>query len=75
MPDNVVQFPGQTTQDIDPDEVLTAAQGKLENVLILGETPEGDFYMASSTSDMPLYMLYCERLRYEIMRLWAGPAD
>ncbi len=48
--DNVVKFSGFTRLAIDPDNVLTEAVGKLERVVVIGVTKEGDEYYFS-TSD------------------------
>ena len=34
-----------------PDQILENARSKLKEVLVIGETPDGDFYIASSTSE------------------------
>lgn len=46
--DNVVDFPGSTTLDLDPDDVLRSALAKLDGVVILGVDKDGDYYFASS---------------------------
>ncbi len=47
--DNIIDFDGLTTLDIDPDAVLEGAKGKLKKVLIIGvEEESGDYYFAAS---------------------------
>ena len=69
MSDNVIGWGGITRLDIDPDKVLTAAGGKLESVLIVGFTKEGDEYFASSKADAeyPIYMM--ERAKHRLMTI------
>jgi hypothetical protein len=60
----LIDFPigiheGETRLDLDPDMILTAAVGKLKDVVIVGYEANGDFYFASSQADGPevLWML------------------
>lgn len=48
---NVIDFPGLTMADIDPDKVLNSAVGKLETVLVIGWDKNGEMHFASSKSD------------------------
>jgi hypothetical protein len=50
MTAEIKKFTGNTTLDLEPDDVLEAAKGKLEDVMLIGWTPEGDLYLASTTS-------------------------
>jgi hypothetical protein len=58
-----------TRLDVDPDKMLSKAIGKLEEVVILGTTKEGDEYFASSraAADVPIYL--CERAKHRLMKL------
>lgn len=48
-----VKYLHPVTEDRLPvDRVLKAAEGKLETVLVLGYTKDGDFYLASSTGEI-----------------------
>ena len=49
--DNVVDLSLVTTVDIDPDDVLEAAKGKLTDVFIIGWS-EDELYIDSSTSSL-----------------------
>ena len=54
----LIDFPigiheGETRLDLDPDTVLTAAVGKLNEVVIAGYESDGSFYFASSQADGP----------------------
>lgn len=46
---NVVQFPGDTTVNIEPNAVLDAAMvANLSEVVVVGMGDDGSFYFASS---------------------------
>ena len=62
-PDNVVRFPGITLLDLDPDDMLKEAMGKLEKVLIIGYTEEGEEYLSSSFADGPTAVWLLERMK------------
>lgn len=47
---NVIQLPCTTTVDIPPDTVLEGAIGKLETVVVIGWTHDGDLYVAGTSS-------------------------
>ncbi len=54
----VIDFPlglneGETRLDLDPDKILTAAVGKLKEVVIVGYEADGSFYFASSQASGP----------------------
>lgn len=66
---NVVQFPGLTTNDIDPDKVLEAAKGKLDTVLILGIKKDGEEYLAGSSSDLCVAVWLLERAKLKFLRM------
>ncbi len=69
MTGKVVDFTGITTLDLNPDRLLEKAKGKLESVLILGLTTEGEEYFASSKADAeyPIYMV--ERAKHRLMKM------
>jgi|DEB3_MinimDraft_2_1074329.scaffolds.fasta_scaffold10200_2 hypothetical protein len=46
--ENVVPFRGVTVLDIDADQVLHAAMGRLDAVVIAGYEKDGETYFASS---------------------------
>lgn len=52
-PHNLVRLPVITRLNMEPDEILREALGRLESVVIVGYTPdpEGDVYFASSVAD------------------------
>jgi hypothetical protein len=69
MTSNVVEFSGVTKLDIPPDKLLNSAIGKLESVLILGYTKEGDEYFASSKADASEPIYFCERAKHRLMKM------
>jgi len=62
---NILQFTGQTLVDIPPDQVLAGARGKLDEVVVIGSKPNGDYYLASSTANRKemLWILECVRIK------------
>lgn len=63
----VVDFPGETYLDIDPDVMLKATLGKLQKMIIIGEDHEGEAYLATSTSSLADMLLDLENAKIEIM--------
>jgi hypothetical protein len=52
MTENIIQFPGTTTVDLDPDEVLEASKGQLERFILVGYTKDtGDYWFAATHGD------------------------
>lgn len=49
---DVVQFPGQTCLDVEPDLVIDGAKGKLKEVVVIGFENDGAFYLAASSGDV-----------------------
>ena len=47
----VIPFTGITRLDMPPDVILDKAKGKLEGVIVIGYTEDGDEYFASSYAD------------------------
>lgn len=52
MSDNVIPFNGVTKLDLPVDRILEGAKGQIEGgVVLMGYTPEGSIYFASSMAD------------------------
>lgn len=49
----VIDFPGETCLDIDPNKILTGALDALDEVVVIGYTIDGEFYLASSKGNGP----------------------
>ena len=65
---NVVVMPVQTTLDIPSKRVLEGAlEKKIEGVLVIGYSPEGDFYAASASSGKGEMLLLLERAKILIL--------
>lgn len=69
MKDNVVDFPGITKLDLDPERVLKAASGELTEVVILGFTKDGDEYFASSKADGGSVLWHLERAKLKLLNI------
>lgn len=67
MPAEVVRFPGITCLDLPPDRLLEEALGKLESVVILGETKDGEEYFAFSLGSAPEILWLMERAKHSLM--------
>ena len=67
MTDNIVDFTGLTTLDVDPDKVLNAAIGELDSVMVLGWDKEGVIYLAANFSDVQKALWLAEKLKYVLM--------
>ena len=68
---NVIEFPGETRQPLDPDKVLEGMKGQCSYVLILGWGKEEDgepFIASSSTSDLRDSFYAIETYKHFIMR-------
>jgi len=52
MTADVLEYPGATMLDLDPDRVLEGAKGRLEQVLVVGLDRDEQFYMAGSTPEI-----------------------
>lgn len=68
MTADIVRFPGLTRHDIDPDQVLKAAIGQMEGVVLCGYDKDGNTYFASSYSsggDTLWLLELCKRVLME----------
>lgn len=52
MTAEIFKFNGMTTVDLEPDDVLEAAKGKLQEVLIIGIDENAKIYIASTTGNV-----------------------
>ena len=66
---NVVKFPGETLLDLNPDDMLEEAKGKLEKVMIIGYTAEGDEYFDTSFADGMVAVWLLERIKYLLISI------
>lgn len=66
---NIVRFPGITKLDIPADHVLESATGKLEGVVVLGYTADGQEYFASSYADGGDMLWLLERAKKALLEV------
>lgn len=64
---DVVTFRGITKLDLPPDRILEDAVGKLQGVVILGYTKDGDEFFASSYADGGNVLWLLERLKKQLL--------
>ena len=67
MTGKILPFTGQTTEDIDADDVLENNLGVYECVLMIGYTHEGAERLVSSTGDSALMVWLLERAKKLIL--------
>ncbi len=67
--DNVKLFPGITPLDFDANIMLSAAMGKLKNVVIVGETEDGDEFFSSSVAGGPEILWMLERAKHRLLSM------
>lgn len=65
---NVVNLPCITRLDIPPDRILQEAMGKLESVVVIGYTKDGE-YFASSQADGAEVVWLLERCKLKLLRV------
>lgn len=58
-----------TTLDIPPDQILEAAMDKLEHVVIIGYTKDGDEYFAASAADGASTLWMLERCKKKLLEI------
>ena len=67
--DNVVLFSGVTRLDLPPDRILESAMDKLESVVLLGYTKDGEEYFCSSLADGGDTLWLLERLKKALLEI------
>jgi len=60
---NVVKFPGETLLDLNPDDILEEAKGKLDKVMVIGYAEDGSEYFDSSFADGMVAVWLLERIK------------
>ena len=66
---NVIPFTGITKLDLDPDMVIEQIKGKLEGVVIMGYTKDGEEYFASSYADGGNVLWLLERMKLRLLNI------
>ena len=64
---NVVKLETTFYGEMDPDDVLQAAIGKLERVAIVGRTKDGEEYLAFSDPESGVIVWDLERAKHAIL--------
>lgn len=76
MTAQVIEYPGATTLDLDPDRVLEGAKAvDFDDVLVIGLDADSKLYMAGSTGDIGHMLLIVEMAKARIMRIASGELD
>lgn len=65
----IIPFTGITKLDMPADFVLEAAKGKLEGVMILGYTTDGEEYFASSYADGGTANWLLDRCKLQLLKV------
>lgn len=63
----VIPFNGVTTLDLTPDIVLENLKGKFEGFVVVGYTPEGEEYFASTYADGGTALWLIERCKRALL--------
>ena len=66
----ILKFTGITFLDMPPDTILEAAKGKLESVIVLGYTADGEEeYFASSMADGADALWHLQRAAHKLLSM------
>lgn len=63
----IITFPGLTSLDIEPDEILEQAKGKLQVAIVCGVDADGNQYLSSSVADGGQIIWQLERAKHLLM--------
>lgn len=66
---NVVKFTGITFLDMPTDTILEGALGKLESVIVLGYTNDGEEYFAASMADGADALWHLQRAAHKLLSM------
>ena len=69
MTASIVNFPGITYLDLPADRILEGSIGKLESVIVIGYTADGEEYFASSIADGADCVWLLERMKLKLLRI------
>jgi hypothetical protein len=73
MSADIVNFPGISYLDLPPDRILEGASGKLDRVVVIGYTADGQEYFASSIADGGEVVWLMERMKLKLLRIGDAP--
>lgn len=71
----VVNISTITTLDVDSDNILEQAKGKLSDVLVIGYETDGSLYIASSTSDIAISNIMLDLCKTELLEMLKKQSD
>lgn len=63
----ILQFRGVTRLDLPPDQILEAAKGELDGVLVIGFSKDDELYTASSYADGPTVLWLLEMTKKRLL--------
>ncbi len=67
---DVIKFNGITVCDLNADDLLDGAKGKLTDVVILGyQESDGEYYFAASKADLTEILWIIEQCKHQIMHM------
>lgn len=66
---NVIKFTGETLLDLNPDDILEEAKGKLDRVLIIGYTKDDEEYFGASFADGMTAVWLLERFKHLLINI------
>jgi len=75
MTASIIEYPGATMLDLDPDRVLEGAKGELKQALVIGLDHDEQFYMAGSTGDIGDMLLLLALARAKVDQILADFLD
>ncbi len=75
MSEKILPFNGITRHELPPDRLLSAASGKLKNVVLVGFDNDGEFYFASSYADGGSILWLFEMGKKKLMEVGEEPAE
>ncbi len=67
MTAKIFQFDGKTTNELPSDQVIEAAVGILDSVLLIGWHKDGTFYTAASGPSIPEALMMLELCKKRLM--------
>lgn len=72
---NIVRFTGLSKIDLTPNTILSEAADKLESVVVIGTTKDGNQYFSSSSSDAKDIMWHIETAKFMLLETIFYPEE
>lgn len=67
MTDNVIDFPGHTTLDLNPDKILKNNIGRFRKIILVGVEEDGTIVGCSSIADKATIIYLAECLKFQLL--------